>query len=420
MILRHCWETRGSLLSVGGSRWHASSIAIWAGTASRSALSAVEIEQFFGLTGAELGRVRARQTPLHRLAVALHIGFLKMTGRPLNSVEIVPEAVLAHLGRQLDETPAAARLDPRPLSPPADAVRPSGDGRRAARARADRHLRRALVDRLSPARGDDRLRARRAGRACPLLVGRPSLPLAERTPAPRAGRSPPAGIRTRASSRRSSARSMRIGERSWVARLSAPHAPSGMTVLEWLRAGPAGKGPRSSRTRSPRFAASGSSEQAPGAARAAAGRPRALCARDGEPQAGGSGPARRTAAHARDRLLPAPSAAAHDRHRARPDRPPHRRPVARRTRPCRGQGGGAAAALSSARGRARPARRGRRARCRRAQAAAARADRRTHPRAHAVADGGDAPRARARRPRPSTSCSRWRGRWTCRCPTVIR
>ena len=68
-------------------------------------LAAIEIEQFFGLTGAELACVQARRTPLHRTAVALHIGFLKMTGRPLNSVEIVPEAVLAHLGGRLDCTP---------------------------------------------------------------------------------------------------------------------------------------------------------------------------------------------------------------------------------------------------------------------------------------------------------------------------
>ena len=68
-------------------------------------LASIEIEQFFGLTGAELACVQARRTPLHRMAVALHIGFLKMAGRPLNSVEIVPEAVLAHLGRRLDCTP---------------------------------------------------------------------------------------------------------------------------------------------------------------------------------------------------------------------------------------------------------------------------------------------------------------------------
>ena len=39
---------------------------------------------------------------MNRLALALQIGFLKMTGRTLNSVELIPAEILAHLGRQLD------------------------------------------------------------------------------------------------------------------------------------------------------------------------------------------------------------------------------------------------------------------------------------------------------------------------------
>jgi hypothetical protein len=58
----------------------------------------IEIEQLFTLESDELACARAR-TPLHRLAVALHIVFLKTTGRPLNSVEIVPVSVLEYLGR---------------------------------------------------------------------------------------------------------------------------------------------------------------------------------------------------------------------------------------------------------------------------------------------------------------------------------
>jgi Tn3 transposase DDE domain len=42
---------------------------------------------------------------LNRLALALQIGFLKMTGRTLNSVELIPPGVLDHLGRQLDCVP---------------------------------------------------------------------------------------------------------------------------------------------------------------------------------------------------------------------------------------------------------------------------------------------------------------------------
>jgi hypothetical protein len=54
----------------------------------------IEIEQLFTLESDELACVKARRTPLHRLAVALHIAFLKTTGRLLNAVEIVSVSVL--------------------------------------------------------------------------------------------------------------------------------------------------------------------------------------------------------------------------------------------------------------------------------------------------------------------------------------
>lgn len=41
----------------------------------------------------------------NRLALGLQIGFLKMTGGTLNSVEIIPPGVLEHLGRQLGCAP---------------------------------------------------------------------------------------------------------------------------------------------------------------------------------------------------------------------------------------------------------------------------------------------------------------------------
>jgi len=69
------------------------------------ALSALEIEHFFTLGEDELAAVRRRRRVLNRLALALQIGFLKMTGGTLNSVEIVPAGVLEHLGRQLGCTP---------------------------------------------------------------------------------------------------------------------------------------------------------------------------------------------------------------------------------------------------------------------------------------------------------------------------
>ncbi len=69
------------------------------------ALSAMEIEHFFTLGEDELAAVQRRRTVLNRLALALQIGFLKMTGRTLNSVEIIPTGVLEHLGRQLGCAP---------------------------------------------------------------------------------------------------------------------------------------------------------------------------------------------------------------------------------------------------------------------------------------------------------------------------
>ena len=69
------------------------------------ALSTMEIEHFFSLSEDELAAVRRRRTVLNRLALALQIGFLKMTGGTLNSVEIIPTGVLEHLGRQLGCAP---------------------------------------------------------------------------------------------------------------------------------------------------------------------------------------------------------------------------------------------------------------------------------------------------------------------------
>ncbi|MGH9447149.1 MAG: DUF4158 domain-containing protein, partial [Terriglobia bacterium] len=49
------------------------------------ALSALEIEHFFTLEADELAAVRQRRSALNGLALALQVGFLRMTGRTLNS-----------------------------------------------------------------------------------------------------------------------------------------------------------------------------------------------------------------------------------------------------------------------------------------------------------------------------------------------
>jgi hypothetical protein len=54
----------------------------------------MEIEQFFTLGEDEFAAVRRRRRVLNRLALGLQIGFLKMTGGTLNSVEIIPPGVL--------------------------------------------------------------------------------------------------------------------------------------------------------------------------------------------------------------------------------------------------------------------------------------------------------------------------------------
>ena len=68
-------------------------------------LSALEIEYFFTLDEQELAQVRERRSSLNQMALALQVGFLKMTGATLNSVERVPADILGHLGRQLDCVP---------------------------------------------------------------------------------------------------------------------------------------------------------------------------------------------------------------------------------------------------------------------------------------------------------------------------
>ena len=74
-------------------------------------LSALEIEHFFTLDEQQLARVRDRRSPVNQMALALQVGFLKMTGNTLNSVERIPADILAHLGRQLGcEPPRIATI----------------------------------------------------------------------------------------------------------------------------------------------------------------------------------------------------------------------------------------------------------------------------------------------------------------------
>jgi hypothetical protein len=63
-------------------------------------LSAFEIEAFFNFSDAERRVIEDRRGPALKLALALQIGFLRMTGRLLEAVRIVPPALWRHLGEQ--------------------------------------------------------------------------------------------------------------------------------------------------------------------------------------------------------------------------------------------------------------------------------------------------------------------------------
>ena len=65
------------------------------------ALSALEVDRFFTPAAGEMAVILQRRTDPNRMAFALQVGFLKMTGRVLNTVEIVPPAILEHLGDKI-------------------------------------------------------------------------------------------------------------------------------------------------------------------------------------------------------------------------------------------------------------------------------------------------------------------------------
>ena len=65
-------------------------------------LSGFEIEAFFAYSESERRVIDdERRTPDLKLALALQIGFLRMTGRLLEAVRMVPPALWRHLGEQL-------------------------------------------------------------------------------------------------------------------------------------------------------------------------------------------------------------------------------------------------------------------------------------------------------------------------------
>jgi hypothetical protein len=63
-------------------------------------LTAFEIEAFFTFTATERQVIEQRRRPALKLGLALQIGFLRMSGRVLDAVRIVPAVLWRHLGEQ--------------------------------------------------------------------------------------------------------------------------------------------------------------------------------------------------------------------------------------------------------------------------------------------------------------------------------
>ena len=68
-------------------------------------LSAFEIEAFFTFSEAERATIETRRRSELQLGLALQIGFLRMSGRLLDALRMVPPALWRHLGAQFSITP---------------------------------------------------------------------------------------------------------------------------------------------------------------------------------------------------------------------------------------------------------------------------------------------------------------------------
>jgi hypothetical protein len=74
-------------------------------------LSDFELLSFFTFSASERSVIDERRLPAHRLGLALHIGFLRMSGRTLDAFRVVPPVLWRHLGKVLDcDVPELASL----------------------------------------------------------------------------------------------------------------------------------------------------------------------------------------------------------------------------------------------------------------------------------------------------------------------
>ncbi len=74
-------------------------------------LGEFEVEQFFRLSPSEIATVKTRRGDQKQLGLALHVGFLRMSGRQLNSTDVIHWRILSFLGVQLNvSAPRVASL----------------------------------------------------------------------------------------------------------------------------------------------------------------------------------------------------------------------------------------------------------------------------------------------------------------------
>jgi hypothetical protein len=60
-----------------------------------------ELQAFFTFSRAEHAIIQRRRTPALKLGLALHMGFVRMSGRPLDAFRVLPVVLLRHLGKEL-------------------------------------------------------------------------------------------------------------------------------------------------------------------------------------------------------------------------------------------------------------------------------------------------------------------------------
>ena len=64
-----------------------------------------ELTTFFSFSSAEMAVIRSLRKPLHRFGLAMHMGFIRMSGRTLDAVDRIPKMLWSHLGAQLGIDP---------------------------------------------------------------------------------------------------------------------------------------------------------------------------------------------------------------------------------------------------------------------------------------------------------------------------